>query len=129
MLLASLSVPEVQRQHHTRRHGAPCCRQHGCARLLRGPFGHAHCPAAQNWGASLPPARPGRVLVPQTPEDVAHAVVVAAAAGRRVRAVGKGHTWTPVFFDGDGTLRTGSDAKAVHLNAERTGSCLECMQP
>ena len=82
--------------------GRPCCRQHGCDMLLWGPLEHARCPAAQNWGASLPPARPGRVLVPQTPEEVAHAVVAAAAAGRRVRAVGKGHTWTPMFFDGDG---------------------------
>ncbi|KAK9836984.1 hypothetical protein WJX81_004351 [Elliptochloris bilobata] len=58
--------------------------------------------AWQNWGGSLPPARLGRLLVPHTPGEVAAAVSAAAAAGRRVRAVGKGHTWTPMFFDADG---------------------------
>ncbi|KAK9837033.1 hypothetical protein WJX81_008283 [Elliptochloris bilobata] len=58
--------------------------------------------AWQNWGGTLPPAPLGRLLVPQTFGRVAAAVCAAAAAGRRVRAVGKGHTWTPMFFDADG---------------------------
>ena len=60
----------------------------------------------QNWGASVPPASLGKPLIPQTTGDVAAAVAAAAAAGRRVRAIGKGHTWTPMFFDDDGVTLT-----------------------
>ncbi|KAK9836979.1 hypothetical protein WJX81_004257 [Elliptochloris bilobata] len=58
--------------------------------------------AWQNWGGSVAPARVGKLLVPRTADEVAAAVAAASAAGRRVRAVGKGHTWTPMFFDSDG---------------------------
>jgi FAD/FMN-containing dehydrogenase len=57
--------------------------------------------AAQNWGGTVAPAPLGRPLLPQAPEEVAAAVVAAAAAGRRVRAIGHGHTWTPMFYDAD----------------------------
>ncbi|KAK9837034.1 hypothetical protein WJX81_008283 [Elliptochloris bilobata] len=68
--------------------------------------------AWQNWGGTLPPAPLGRLLVPQTFGRVAAAVCAAAAAGRRVRAVGKGHTWTPMFFDADGAQRKRSTSAA-----------------
>ena len=41
-------------------------------------------------------------LIPRTTAEVAEAVSRAAEAGKRVRAIGKGHTWTPMFFDNDG---------------------------
>ena len=53
----------------------------------------------------MAPARLGKLLVPRTAAEVAAAVVAAASAGRRVRAVGKGHTWTPMFFDAAGVRR------------------------
>ena len=62
--------------------------------------------AMQNWGASVAPASLGKPLIPQTTGDVTAAVAAAAAAGRQVRAIGKGHTWTPMFFDGDGVTLT-----------------------
>ena len=66
----------------------------------------AICLGAQNWGGSVAPARLGKLLVPRTTGEVAAAVAAAAAAGRRVRAIGKGHTWTPMFFDADGVWGT-----------------------
>lgn len=98
--------------------------------LLWVPGEHARCPSAQNWGASLPPARPGRVLVPRTPGEVVDAVVAAAAAGRRVRAVGKGHTWTPMFFDGNGVLLTEPSPlnRADQISLEAIG-CVAVLLP
>ena len=40
--------------------------------------------------------------MPHTTAEVAKAVKAAVEAGKRVRAIGKGHTWTPMFFDNDG---------------------------
>ena len=105
-LLASLSLPAAHRQLHPLRRKRFAAASMAVHVLLWRPCERARCPAVQNWGASLPPARPGRLLVPRTPWEVADAVVAAAAAERRVRAVGKGHTWTPMFFDGDGVLLT-----------------------
>ena len=55
----------------------------------------------QNWGGSAAPAVMDQHLVPHTTAEVANAVKAAADAGKRVRAIGKGHTWTPMFFDND----------------------------
>jgi hypothetical protein len=53
----------------------------------------------QNVEQSIPPAEPGKVMVPSTVEEVIAAVGAARAAGAKLRCISHGHTWTPVFFD------------------------------
>ncbi len=53
----------------------------------------------QNVEQSIPPAEPGKVMVPSTVEEVVSAVSAARAAGANLRCISHGHTWTPVFFD------------------------------
>lgn len=55
--------------------------------------------AEQNVEQSIPPAEPGKVMVPSTFEEVLAAVGAARAAGAKLRCISHGHTWTPVFFD------------------------------
>jgi FAD-linked oxidoreductase len=49
----------------------------------------------RNW-CRLAVARPGQVLAPRSPADVADAVEAAAACGRRVKMVGTGHSFTDI---------------------------------
>ena len=58
--------------------------------------------AVQNVEQSIPPAEPGKVVVPSTIEEVVSAVSAARAAGAKLRCISHGHTWTPVFFDAVG---------------------------
>lgn len=55
--------------------------------------------AVQNVEQSIPPAEPGKVMVPNTVEEVIAAVGAARTAGAKLRCISHGHTWTPVFFD------------------------------
>ena len=80
---------------------------------------------AQNWGGSAAPGVMDQHLVPHTTAEVAKAVKAAAEAGKRVRAIGKGHTWTPMFFDNDGVrfvhkLTCDFKCKARQLAANRS---------
>ncbi len=56
----------------------------------------------RNWAGNQS-ARPRRVAVPRSAEDVAHEVTAAGAAGLTVRMVGTGHSFTPVAVT-DGVL-------------------------
>lgn len=53
----------------------------------------------QNIEQSIPPAAPGKVVIPRTVGEVVEAVRAAKTAGVKLRCIGHGDTWTPVFFD------------------------------
>ena len=56
------------------------------------------CP--QNIEESIPCTAPGSIVVPSTQEEVVAAIkAVAARPGGNLRAVGRGSSWTPIFFD------------------------------
>lgn len=53
----------------------------------------------QNWGGTILPTEPGRMVVPRSVDEVVAAVQFAATAGKTVRCIGHGFSWLPVFFD------------------------------
>lgn len=81
--------------------------------------------AWENWGRTVR-AHPRSVVAPTSAEEVRDAVREAAAAGRRVKAVGAGHSFTAIAqaddilmtLDGvSGLLAVDRDARAVTLGA------------
>lgn len=64
-------------------------------------------------------ARPGKVLLPSTEEEIAAAVLEAAAEGRVLKVVGAGHSFTPLASPGDGETLVSLDRYGAMLWHDR----------
>ncbi|MFT4084762.1 MAG: D-arabinono-1,4-lactone oxidase [Nocardioides sp.] len=70
-----------------------------------------------NWAGNQR-ARPGRVAVPRSTDELAEVIRTAAAAGSRVRPIGSGHSFTPIGVPTAVQLRLDRLAGIVHADAE-----------